>query len=63
MSDRKVRDAHAPLHGKRIKAGGLFTMTGKDGTHKCRYPGDPTLPIGYRINCRCVSVTVYSKRN
>lgn len=63
LNDNKVRDAHEKLHGVRIRPGGEFEMTGKAGRHMCRYPGDPTLPIEYRANCRCVMVTVYTKRN
>lgn len=62
MNDTRVREAHERLHGTKIRPGGEFVMTGIAGTHKCRFPGDPTLPPAYRQWCRCVMVTFYPKR-
>jgi hypothetical protein len=53
--DDKVRDAHAAIDADVVANGTPFTMVDpKGGVFEARFPGDPTLPIGLRINCRCV---------
>lgn len=47
--DKKVRDSHKKLDGKRIPIGSKFNV----GGHKASQPGDSTLPPHESINCRC----------
>jgi hypothetical protein len=47
--DEKVRPAHEAVDRDTIPLGELFSVDG----HPARHPGDPSLPIGLRINCRC----------
>lgn len=48
--DDRVRDAHVAVDRDVIPNGDRFMVDG----HEARYPGDPALPIGLRINCRCM---------
>lgn len=48
--DDKVRDAHVTADRDVVPIDQPFTV----GGHDAWYPGDPSLPIGLRINCRCV---------
>lgn len=43
------RQAHQALHGTVVKKGKLFNVNG----YKARYPLDPSLPAGERIQCHC----------
>ncbi len=52
MRDDRVRKAHKSVDGTSVPASGVFTV----GGHSARYPGDPMLPAGLRINCRCFLV-------
>ena len=52
--DAKVRAAHAKMDGVIVPVGSPFNVEG----HECLYPGDPTLPAAYRINCRCMTFAV-----
>jgi GNAT superfamily N-acetyltransferase len=47
--DERVRPAHAATDTDTIPLGSTFTV----GGYPARFPGDPNLPIGLRINCRC----------
>jgi hypothetical protein len=47
--DERVRPAHEAVDTDTIPLGELFTV----GGFSARFPGDPYLPIGLRINCRC----------
>ena len=47
--DSKVRDSHRKVHGMTIPIDKKF----KVGKGKAMYPGDPNLPVGERVNCRC----------
>ncbi|MEO1063015.1 MAG: hypothetical protein AAFZ07_16510 [Actinomycetota bacterium] len=49
MDDDRVRDAHLPLHGATVGLDEAFDMAG----YPAAAPGDPGLPIGLRIGCRC----------
>jgi len=50
--DWRTRDSHINAHGQVVPADGLFRVGGA----QARYPLDPGLPIGERVNCRCDSV-------
>jgi hypothetical protein len=52
--DNAVRPEHASLDGKRVPIDGTWNMAG----YQVSFPGDPTLPPGLSINCRCQTVTV-----
>ena len=54
MKDSRVRATHERAHGQIVRGAQRFTV----GGYSCDYPGDPTLPIGEKINCRCVVVVV-----
>lgn len=54
MRDQKVRDAHAAVDRDVVPVGHPFIMVDETGVYEARYPGDPRLPIGLRINCRCL---------
>lgn len=47
--DKRVRDAHRALDGKRIPKGGVF----QSSLGPIRYPGDPMADIANTANCRC----------
>lgn len=47
--DDLVRDAHVAVDRDIVPTGSMFIV----GGYEARYPGDPSLPIGLRINCRC----------
>lgn len=65
QQDSRVRDGrqrgnrsnHAAMHGKTIPIDKKFNVKGGG---KGGYPGDPSLPPGQRINCRCY--LTYEKR-
>jgi hypothetical protein len=46
----RTRETHQAANGQGAALqGGMFTV----GGYPCRYPGDPILPAGERVNCRC----------
>lgn len=48
--DGRTRPEHAAADGQGAPLqGGMFSV----GGYPCRYPGDPILPAGERVNCRC----------
>lgn len=47
-----ARETHGAASGQRVKLKELFTVGGE----KARYPGDPRLSAGERINCRCTTI-------
>ena len=47
--DERVRSSHKSIHGQTIRIDKLFNV----GASEASYPGDPRLPIGEKINCRC----------
>lgn len=53
--DDVTRHTHYEANGQEVDPSAEFTL----GGFQCSYPGDPRLPIGERINCRC---SVQSKR-
>jgi hypothetical protein len=53
MRDARVRDAHRAVDADIVAVGTPFTMSDDTGIYEARFPGDPRLPIGLRINCRC----------
>lgn len=65
QKDARVRDGkqkgsranHVAMHGKTIPIDSKFNVVGGG---KGAYPGDPSLPPGQRINCRCY--LTYEKR-
>lgn len=48
--DDRVRESHAEVDRDIVPTGSMFDV----GGYEARYPGDPALPIGLRINCRCM---------
>lgn len=52
--DSSTRPEHARLDGKRVPIDGTWNMAG----YEVSFPGDPSLPPGLSIKCRCHSVTV-----
>lgn len=48
--DDRVRESHAAVDRDVVAAGENFMV----GGYEARFPGDPNLPIGLRINCRCI---------
>ena len=48
--DDRVREAHVAVDRDVVMNGGYFQV----GGFEAKYPGDPSLPIGLRINCRCM---------
>lgn len=53
-ADERTRPSHIAAHGQQVPLGGLFLV----GASYARYPGDPLLPSGERVNCRCTLVSV-----
>lgn len=53
VRDDRVRDAHEDAEGQTVPVTQDFTLTDETGDHPATYPGDPRLPVGLRINCRC----------
>ena len=49
QQDSKVRDTHQKVHNKTLPIDKKF----KVGKGKAMYAGDPNLPVGERVNCRC----------
>jgi uncharacterized protein with gpF-like domain len=47
--DRRVRDTHQKVDNKVVPINKPFIVGGA----KAQFPGDPSLPPGERINCRC----------
>ena len=47
------RENHVAIHRQLANKDGYFTIQGKKGEIKAKYPKDPSLPIGERINCGC----------
>lgn len=52
--DHRTRDSHFAADGQRVPKNGAFVVGGFPGA----YPGDPMLPAGERINCRCTVLYV-----
>lgn len=52
MRDDRVRDSHVEADWQRVPVDSPFEV----GGHEAQYPGDPSLPIEERANCRCVIV-------
>lgn len=52
--DEATRPEHWAANHQKIKPGEKFDV----GGYPARYPGDPSLPAGLRVNCRCTSVPV-----
>lgn len=50
--DSRTRDAHLAAHGQVVAADEPFIVDGEEA----RFPGDPRLSPGNRINCRCRAV-------
>lgn len=48
--DDRVRESHEAVDRDVVPAGQPFMV----GGFEARFPGDPSLPIGLRINCRCI---------
>lgn len=53
--DGRQRDSHDAADGQTVAVGNTFLVGGAEA----RYPGDPHLPPGERIHCRCIAVPVY----
>jgi len=49
QADEKVRQTHRLLHNQTIGVNDKFNVGGVEAS----YPGDSSLPIGEKINCRC----------
>ena len=49
QQDERVRVSHKVLDGQTIPVDEDFNVSGNSAS----YPGDPRLPIGEKINCRC----------
>lgn len=47
--DSRTREAHAAADGQIVPIGQPFTISGANAA----YPGDPALPPGLSVNCRC----------
>lgn len=56
--DKRVRMSHAMLDGEIVEYDKPFKM----GKERPMYPGDSSLPLGERINCRCFTEFVFVKR-
>lgn len=54
-SDARVRRTHREADGQVTAVGTQFEV----GVATARFPGDPTLPLGELINCRCTSIPVF----
>lgn len=50
--DMRTRDTHLAAHGQKRGADGYFWVGGA----RAKFPGDPSLPPGERVNCRCRTV-------
>lgn len=50
--DERVRPAHAAMEGRIVRMNAVFIVGGE----QARWPGDPNLSPGNRINCRCLSI-------
>ena len=48
--DDRVRESHGAVDRDVVPAGETFMV----GGYEARFPGDPSLPIALRINCRCI---------
>lgn len=49
VGDTKTRETHLAASGQIVPTGQDFEVAGVNA----EYPGDPRLPVGERINCRC----------
>jgi HK97 family phage portal protein len=47
--DSRTRESHAAADGQIVAIGQPFTISGANAA----YPGDPALPAGLSVNCRC----------
>jgi len=56
--DDRVREAHALADGQTKDLDTPYDLPGVEGVPaaKAMFPGDPTLPAGQRIQCRCVEL-------
>lgn len=52
--DARTRDTHFVADGQRAPLAGAFSV----GGFPAQFPGDPTLPAGERIQCRCTMLVV-----
>jgi hypothetical protein len=72
IMDEDTRDAHRSTDGQQVRRrpgtasfevvkNGEMLASGREfivGGSRARFPGDPSLPPGQRINCRCTTVSV-----
>lgn len=49
LSDGRTRPTHVEAHGQRVPLDGRFVV----GGYSADQPGDPSLPAGEVLNCRC----------
>jgi hypothetical protein len=54
-ADDRTRDTHGTADGQIVAVGNTFLV----GGYEARYPGDPRLPVGEVVNCRCTVVPVF----
>lgn len=57
--DLKVRATHARINNNKVKITEYFII----GNSRASFPGDPKLPVGERINCRCYLTFEKEKKN
>jgi hypothetical protein len=50
--DGRQRPTHERAHGQEVTIGKKFHI----GAGWAEFPGDPNLPVGERVNCRCTTV-------
>lgn len=50
---------HDKMNGKRVDIGDYFTLP---SGARCLHPGDPSLPVGELVNCRCSTAPVKKRR-
>lgn len=50
---------HDKMAGKKVDLGEMFTLP---SGARCRHPGDPMLPVGELVNCRCSTAPVKRSR-
>lgn len=53
--DSQTRHSHNEADNQVVEVGEQFEV----GGHSARFPGDPSLPPGERINCRCIILPHY----
>lgn len=57
IKDEDTRSTHFDADGQRKGQLGFFTVGGE----QARFPGDPLLSAGERINCRCTAIPIETK--